>query len=209
MSVVGHPGDVLARCYLVSSSSSLAVLPVRVPRKFDHIRWPLATLDQDSSSLLSPSRPPHRCGKATPVPQRDNNDSTLFKMAGAVAFLCPSHGQASPIESDRAWPNTPRFPHASSLKNPRGIDPFTAHQVRPMKAYAHTRFLATSFGRRAPSPSLASLSQIQPGPTAQTTVTRKSGSRSPPRYYALLKHWLGHFPCSFIDSPLSPRSCET
>lgn len=46
ISAVGHPGDLLARCYLASSSSSLAVLPVRVPRKFDHIRWPLATLAQ-------------------------------------------------------------------------------------------------------------------------------------------------------------------
>lgn len=49
-----HLESLLARCYLASSSSSLAVLPVRVPRKFDHIRRPFATLASPSSCLLLP-----------------------------------------------------------------------------------------------------------------------------------------------------------
>lgn len=49
----GKSGNLFARCYLVSSSSSLALLAMCISRELDHIRWLLATSVPPSSS-----RPP-------------------------------------------------------------------------------------------------------------------------------------------------------
>lgn len=51
-------------------------------------------------AFASYSSPMTEKRRVPPVPQRDNNDSTLFKMADRRVCL-PSHGQAFPIKSDR------------------------------------------------------------------------------------------------------------